>query len=438
MSETHEPAYAAGVRIGLFGMAPDTGNMGVSALCQSFLAAMRRRIPDSTFIIFDNGRGQRVGSMPADGEDVPVVLCGARGGRRYYRPENLSSLCSISRLGPLARINPVLRLVDSCDVIMDVSAGDSFSDIYGQSRFRAICQPKLIASQRRKPLLLLPQTYGPYRSEENADAARRAILKSTQAWARDGSSFRILQELLGEAFNPERHLEGVDMAFGLPLRRPDTRATADLTDWLDHNQPILGFNVSGLVWNQTTPSDNRFGFNADYRVVVQRFAEWVLEQTKARILFIPHVHAARGSAESDLDAIESLLGESGLIRQALGQRVQIAPDGLGAQESKWLIGRCSWFVGTRMHATIAALSSGVPTASLVYSNKAEGVFSSCDQQEQVVDPRELTTSDAIERLIGCYKERETARSRLAIALEGVTSRLEQQMQSIARFALEQR
>ena len=38
-----------------------------------------------------------------------------------------------------------------------------------------------------------------------------------------------------------------------------------------------------------------------------------------------------------------------------------------------------------MHATIAALSSGVPCATVAYSLKARGVFASCGMAHAVAD-----------------------------------------------------
>lgn len=51
----------------------------------------------------------------------------------------------------------------------------------------------------------------------------------------------------------------------------------------------------------------------------------------------------------------------------------LLPEDLNAAETKWVISRMKCMVAARTHACIAALSSGVPTVSLGYSNKAEGI-----------------------------------------------------------------
>jgi len=422
------------IRVGVFGMAPDTTNMGVSALCKSFLGGLKESLPNAEAVLFDNGSGLRRTSVRVGNQDVSVLVCGARGGRRLHRRGNLHTMATMAGLGALGRLHPVLRLIDSCAVIVDASAGDSFSDIYGQARFRNVCLPKLIAARRGRPLLLLPQTYGPYALPRNGELARDLILRSREAWARDGKSLEGLRSVLGEAFDDTRHRCGVDMAFALPVRTPDHPDMPDLDAWLAADPPVVGLNISGLVWHMGAGAGPRFGFRAHYRRLVCRALEWLLTETNMRVLLVPHVLAPDGNPESDRDAAREALAE--LEAQAEGDRVRIAPGNLDEQELKSLISRCHWFCGTRMHATIAALSSGVPTASIIYSDKAAGVFACCDQQQHIIDPRTLDTDEALAAFTRSFAQREEARIELATALERVGETLAEQNRAITQFVRE--
>ncbi|GAI96666.1 unnamed protein product, partial [marine sediment metagenome] len=51
----------------------------------------------------------------------------------------------------------------------------------------------------------------------------------------------------------------------------------------------------------------------------------------------------------------------------------LLPEDLTAAQTKWIISRMKCMVAARTHATIAAFSSCVPTVSLGYSVKAEGI-----------------------------------------------------------------
>ncbi len=79
---------------------------------------------------------------------------------------------------------------------------------------------------------------------------------------------------------------------------------------------------------------------------------------------------------------------------------------------KGLIACVDWFCGTRMHATIAGLSSGVPTAAVAYSIKTKGVFESCDQGHRVVTT-DTPTTDAIDLLAAAWADRDRTAAELA-------------------------
>ncbi len=53
--------------------------------------------------------------------------------------------------------------------------------------------------------------------------------------------------------------------------------------------------------------------------------------------------------------------------------ILLLPEDLTAAETKWIISRMNCMIAARTHASIAALSSCVPTVSLAYSHKAEGI-----------------------------------------------------------------
>jgi polysaccharide pyruvyl transferase WcaK-like protein len=99
-------------------------------------------------------------------------------------------------------------------------------------------------------------------------------------------------------------------------------------------------------------------------------------------------------------------------------------------EVKWVISQLDWFCGTRMHSTIAALSSGVPAAAIAYSPKTLGVFETCGQGAHVADPRQLDTGDVVERLWQSWAAREEARRSLQATLPAVLRRAEEQMDAI--------
>jgi colanic acid/amylovoran biosynthesis protein len=427
MQEVHRP-----LRVGLFGAAPDTPNMGVSALFVSVVVSLAKYLEDVEFVVFDNGLGLRNRTVLApDGRPIKLWLYGARGGRRYYRPENLHSMSVASSLGALGGfLNKGVELIDSCVALLDISGGDSFSDIYGIERFNNIYRPKVIAINRNKPLILLPQTYGPFSQEHVREKASRVARDASMAWARDRDSFEALKLLLGEDIDPAIHRSGVDVAFTLPVTSADDLLADPLRSWLAEPvraQSIIGFNVSGLIYNDPAAAKARYGLKADYNELARQFLRHVLEKTRARIVLISHVMDKPGHFESDQAAcldLASKLGEG-------ESRVVVAPATFNESQVKWLISRMDWFCGTRMHSTIAGLSSCVPTAAISYSYKTRGVFDTCGQGQQVFDPQSRSTDDMVAGLISALQSRQSTQESLRRNIPAVVEAAERQMQAIA-------
>lgn len=84
-----------------------------------------------------------------------------------------------------------------------------------------------------------------------------------------------------------------------------------------------------------------------------------------------------------------------------------------------------------MHSTIAALSSGVPTAALAYSIKTKPVFATANQEEHVVDAREVVSdADAVDRLWSSWLTRSDTAKQLATTAPKLRAQALEQMTQI--------
>lgn len=422
--------------LGLFGCPLNTGNLGVSALGLGTIRNLVRSGLRPNVTLYDYGSGERQAALELDEVLVPIRLVGCYHSHRYYRANNTAQMYLASRLG-LSEVQPMLRRLAGHQAILDISGGDSFTDLYGLRRFRAVVLPKLIALSLGKPLILLPQTYGPYQRRRTRRQAAKIVGRATLAYARDGRSFDAMKELLGAAFDSERHRVGVDVAFLLEPREPALPLPEAVAPWLTESRSVetIGFNVSGLIHNNPAVARDQYGLRADYRDVVRGFLKRLLAETDANIVLVPHVLTPPGHYESDVAANERVMAalttDSGpsASRDARG-RIAMIPPSFDCREMKWIIGRCDWFCGTRMHSTIAALSSGVPAAAIAYSLKTQGVFECCGQDDHVADLRMAQTDEAIWQLWQSFSSRAPARASLNNALVRVRRRAMEQMQEI--------
>ena len=98
---------------------------------------------------------------------------------------------------------------------------------------------------------------------------------------------------------------------------------------------------------------------------------------------------------------------------------------------KHVIGQCDLFIGSRMHACIAALSQNVPTVGIAYSRKFAGVFETVGVADMVLEARELTQDSLIDQCLRQYRSREQG----AALLMERTSEAKTQLRQIFRALL---
>ncbi len=415
--------------LGIFGCPPDTGNLGVSALALGSIRGLASvGVPiDFTLGLFK--KTQRTQDLVDGYADTPIRLLPCEHSRRFYRPGNMDSARFFARLG-LTNSHPFLRAIEGLDAVLDISGGDSFSDIYGDWRFKAVTLSKRIALDMRKPLILLPQTYGPFRGERTRIEARELIASATQAWARDAESLEIVRDLLGSDFDSKRCRLGVDVAFGLPSTPPPAEVAEPIEAFASRGI-CLGLNVSGLLFQLAGREREQFGFQSEYRALMRSLLDALLRDESHRVLLLPHVVPDDRPAEDDALACRALFDALSPMQRS---RVLIAPFTGRPDHAKWMVSRCSWFCGTRMHSCIAGLSSAVPTLGLAYSDKTRGVFATAGVGASVVDPRTETAQGIVERVRSSLAERDEVAAKLAIALPRMRSTLEAQFAEICSGA----
>lgn len=369
------------LRLSLFGAAGTNLNLGVRALMLSVITGIHHQIPSADITVFDDGFGAGMSSFPSKRGDVAYRRCGARLSRRVYRQESYWNMRAALRTA--ASANRGTSILLRSHAVLDITGGDSFTDLYGPRRFAAALAPKRLTLDAGRSLVLLPQAYGPFRSDETRSRAALVLRRASMAWARDEVSFLTMSDLLGDAFDPERHRLGVDVAFGLDAVEPSDTLAGPVRKFMQRHQgrPIVGMNVSGLLYNDPD-AGRRFGMGLDYRTLCRSLLLRILNESDACVMLINHVLAPSGTIEADRDASTALLAMAPAKEQ---ERVLLISDPPGPSEAKWCISLCEWFVGARMHATIAALSSGVPAAAVSYSHKAAGVFATCGMQADVAD-----------------------------------------------------
>lgn len=340
-------------------------NMGVGALSVSEVAILRR---------IAEARGIPITIKVIDGiaERPPYVT----GADVVIRPAR-----------PLRRPLDFFRAIRGADLVIDIGGGDSFADIYGRRRLTQMFVMKYLTHLARRPLVLAPQTFGPFRHRLSTMLARQTIRRSAITATRDDLSSACLREMgiTGDI------IEASDVALRLPYDPPPARPEGG---------PVrVGINVSGLLMSGGYTRDNMFKLQMDYpqlmRDILQRFTD---HPDGCEIHLVPHVISWKGGDGLEDDHAASLR------LQKEFPAVTVAPAFTSPPEAKSYIAGMDFFMGARMHACIAAFSSGVPVVPMAYSRKFAGLFGALGYDE-TVDCTSQSAEDITTRIFDAYARR---------------------------------
>jgi colanic acid/amylovoran biosynthesis protein len=145
-----------------------------------------------------------------------------------------------------------------------------------------------------------------------------------------------------------------------------------------------------------------FRLNLDYGLLVNKLLERFMEDTEAEILLIPHTFGPQGNINSDPDACRAVFNS---FKEKYNSRIHLVNLKYNQNEIKGIIGLSNFFIGSRMHSCIAAISQGIPTIGIAYSNKFMGVFNSVDLGSMVIDARVIDMPSAIQNILMLFKHR---------------------------------
>lgn len=244
--------------------------------------------------------------------------------------------------------------LEKFDFVIDYTAGDSFTDIYGNERFFQWTAIKMDMIRNGIPLIMGSQTIGPFQNENAVELAKEVLNKSRAVFVRDEMSYEYTKKL-----SDIEPILTTDVAFLLPYKKVNLKS----------KKTKIGFNASGLLWNGGYTGKNEFGLTVEYQRYCKSVISKLIENGYEVHLILHAYYEKTGDyPDNDMDAVVALHKEY--------PNTIVAPSFSTPMEAKGYIAAMDLFTGARMHATIAAFSSGVPVIPFSYSRKFEGLFES--------------------------------------------------------------
>ena len=374
------------LNIGFLGAEPVSGNKGCEALTYSILylleeIAQNKRIRFNYFILSGYKRARKI-QFRIGMRSIPVEVLPLPG---FDTLPNLLYTIVRSRY-----ISKYLNL----DYVLAIGLGDSFSDIYGKECFRMINNPIRLFERLGKPVIFLPQTIGPFESKQTSKAAIKSLNAAAGIMTRDALSTAFVRQYADR----KKVDEIIDIAFALPYERLKIPQEKILH---------IGLNISALLWQKDAAT--RFGLITDYQQLTRSLLDCLLAYPNIRVHLVPHV------VYGDALTIDDYNISYHLLQDYQDDRIVLAPFFKDPVLAKSYIGALDFFIGARMHACIAAFSSGTPVFPLAYSRKFGGLFRETlrypylgdltTMNESMILTEVRTSLDGLEQISEIIKER---------------------------------
>lgn len=229
--------------------------------------------------------------------------------------------------------------------------GDGFSDIYGEQDFINRMNQTWLLRKANVPLVMLPQTVGPFREKRLFRIAEDIMRYAKEIYVRDGK------------FIPDFERLGLKYT-----QTKDMSALMQPEPWdIEIKEKAIGLNVSGLAYSNTFN-----GLEGQFDTYPELIGQIISHfRTKGcTVYLIPHSYGySKPIADDDMlachKAYSRLADKSGVV---------LVDKDLTAPQVKYIISQMTFFIGARMHANFAAIYTSVPVFGMAYSYKFEGAF----------------------------------------------------------------
>jgi len=346
------------------------GNKGCEAIVRGTTKIIRKFFKNPSFQCYSTFESDGFFEKQSSHESDRSVMH-----KMIYRPKGTASL-AFRALGPLAtRIRQKYEYKDTIPALDDAAAvlsvgGDTYALDWGIPRLYT--DLNYVVIRKNKPLIIWGASIGPFNQNPDYEDYILNHLKNVNGlFIREPESIKYLKK---NGVQDNIYHVG-DPAFVMDPSKPDPDLIPAIED------DAIGMNLSTLMAGYITNGDRERWMD-----IAARLIEELHRRFERPIYLIPHV-TRPVPTDNDYIFLKNALQKSNTHNNEL----HLVPPDLSAAESKWVIGNMSVFLGSRMHANIAALSSCVPTLSLAYSIKAKGInIDIFGSNDYCLQPEEIT------------------------------------------------
>jgi colanic acid/amylovoran biosynthesis protein len=262
------------------------------------------------------------------------------------------------------------------DVVLDAS-GFSYSDQFiGQHSTQILAKLSKKWKNQKTKLILLPQAFGPFKTQQTKEAIKIIVDNSDLIFAREDMSYHYLTEIVGKRENIKIAPDFTNLIEGL------------VPKYFDRQSHKFCIVPNYRMIEKTSPQKK-----SHYITFLEKCAKYLLDKDCNPFILVHET-------ENDIEIARYL-------STALNGYLPIVEEE-SALNIKGILGCCEATVGSRFHGLVSALSQGVPSLGTSWSHKYEKLFQEYDFEEGLVDFSENSYENILEALTQSHRRQEIA------------------------------
>ncbi len=279
--------------------------------------------------------------------------------------------------------NNTLRLISECDIILVCGGGflggkkfDSFMHLY----------QIYINTLFNKPVFILGTSVEPIHNKLIDKITKNILKRVDYIFARE----EITEAYLETFLDKDKHCQIPDMAFMLDDGSHRVICHDSQIDKIRQEGKKL-FGITVRDWNFPN-SSNPVEAKRNYINAVGNAMCQLAKKYDSYFIFIPQVIVPY---RSDIDIAKQIKEK---INIEYRERFIIKEDDWSPYQIRSIISQLDFFIGTRMHSNIFALSECVPTLAIAYEKKTNGIMSTVGMDKYVLDINNISESQIIDKI----------------------------------------
>jgi len=303
------------------------------------------------------------------------------------------------------KLNQLISTIANSDIVYSAGGGNFYTNSRLGIDFIINCLTVIIAGKLGKPIIMLPQSFGPVQTCWQKKILKKTISYVDLVYARENMSY--------------------DFLINIGVSKRKIKILPDLALSIENDvykkvykEPL----TIGLSIIDRHAQNKMFTRQNDYENAIISFVEQLVKQRNAKFILIVQCDGPT-SDQNDIIVSEKILSKLSFE----DDRVKLAKGIRDLSEFSKMVNELDVLISTRMHTGIIGLVHRVPTILIGYQPKAEGLFHLLDLDEYHIEIDNVTSEFLLNRFNKILENYATYVKKIEMCIPKISSEIKKEI-----------